>query len=105
MGIRRWFKHRAACKEHQRLLDEARRDWAVVATHKQHCVWGDCGNRSAGYYVYTMEENGIGERRVRIVGRPNYPWPHQNPGSEHFAKCLEWAAKAERKSIPIREIA
>lgn len=99
-----WLAERRARKQHAALIVEARRDWRVTQTYRVKCVWSS--DRLAGFYVLSAEENGIGERRVRIIDRPPPPWEQsQPPLAQIWAELKEWEARAQSKSIPRKEVA
>ncbi len=105
-AITRWLAERRAAELHAALVDEAREDWSVVQTYKVQCVWSDHDDELAGYWVFAAEQNGLGDRRAVIVARPPSPWPQEGePKNKVWASLKEWEARAERKSIPRKEIA
>lgn len=99
-----WLAGRRARKQHADLVAEAKKDWRVVRTYRLKCVYSNDG--LAGFYVLSADENGLGERRITIIDRPPPPWDQiRNPNNQLWAELKEWEARAQRKSIPRREIA
>jgi len=56
-------------------LDRCRRarDWRPVQRFECETIWTDCNNVSAGWTVYIGFENGLGQRRIKLVQKPNWP--------------------------------
>ena len=92
---RRWKARRA----HDALVLEARRDWRIV--HSGKTYWSAEKPRTVAC-AFVCEENGLGERRVRVISSPCHGY---RPTAEIYHNALLWAAKAERRSIPRKEIA
>lgn len=103
--ISHWIAQYRARRQHRRLVEEARRDWRVVAQKRDDFRRIDT-NLFAASLAYVAEENGVGERRIRIVApQDKYMASALAEKSDSFANWKLWEAKAQRKSIPMKEIA
>lgn len=78
--ILQWHRER-------RDMRRRRQDWRPVRTWQQELVWTDRAGESAGFTIIIGFENGLGERRTKIVQKPRYPG---DPSQPLLAKAALW---------------
>ncbi len=90
----RWKAYRL----HKRLVREAKADWVIRETARITCKHD--GN-PCGTMVIVGEQNGLGDRRVRVISKPSPLFDEKR--TNDYAELLLWAAQTEKRSIPIKE--
>jgi hypothetical protein len=64
--------------------------WRIVRQWDRPCWWTDA-NRSAGRIIIVGEQNGLSQRRVRIVAKPEAPWNPKH--TTVWYDAMRWATE------------
>lgn len=96
----RFWRQWRARREHKRLVAEMRSNWRWIADYKEEVVKGGETLYVGG--AYALEENELGERRIRVIWRA---YDHYKFGSPKYRDCQVWAAKGKARAVPRKELA
>jgi len=102
IALRKVTAMRAARKAdaaYRALVKEARCEWVLKQDYKIECEWLHDGKPStpAGWVILFAEENSLGERRVRVIHKPD-SW--RVDGMKRYAELKAWQAAAQPRLLP-----